>query len=50
MMDLDWALANMDGKLKKPVKGVSSEWIKEAELKGGSDLVGMHNVLVCMVR
>lgn len=37
MMDLDWALANMDGKLKKPTKGVSSEWIKEAETKGGND-------------
>ncbi len=47
MMDLDWALANMDGKLKKPTKGVSSEWIKEAETKGGND-VCLYVVLMCM--
>lgn len=39
LIDLDWALANMDGKLKKPTKDVSPEWIKEAEVKGSNDMV-----------
>ncbi|KAI0789173.1 P-loop containing nucleoside triphosphate hydrolase protein [Abortiporus biennis] len=36
--DLDWALANMDGKLKKPTAGVSSDWINEAVAKGGKEM------------
>ena len=39
MVDLDWALANMNGKSKKTVLGSSSERGKEAETKGGNDLV-----------
>lgn len=39
MVNLDWALANMDGKSKKTVPGSSSEWGREAESKGGNDLV-----------
>ncbi|KAJ3486416.1 hypothetical protein NLI96_g4253 [Meripilus lineatus] len=44
MVNLDWALANMDGKSKKTVPGSSSEWGREAESKGGNDLGDIHGL------
>ncbi len=39
MLELDWALANMDAKQRRPLKNGGAEWVYEAEAKGKKDYV-----------
>ncbi|KAJ8590654.1 hypothetical protein M405DRAFT_766039 [Rhizopogon salebrosus TDB-379] len=48
IMELDWALAHLNSKSKKPAKAKAEDWVYEADMKGGkeeADLRGLSALL-----
>lgn len=39
IMELDWALANLNSKAKKPAKSKAEDWVHEADSKSGKEEV-----------
>jgi hypothetical protein len=39
IMELDWALAHLNSKSKKPAKAKAEDWVYEADMKGGKEEV-----------
>ncbi|EKM52602.1 uncharacterized protein PHACADRAFT_261138 [Phanerochaete carnosa HHB-10118-sp] len=44
LTDLDWALANMDAKVKQPATKVKDKWVYEAEVKGKKEDVDLRGL------
>ena len=43
IMELDWALAHLNSKSKKPAKSKAEDWVYEADSKGGKEEVSYRS-------